>query len=78
MDAIQEDMSIPKEPRPKKVKPPGKDYSLSTLERIQIVLKIKPGKDMGQVIQKCVLCHMRTTKVQISQSDQHLCCSLLR
>ena len=25
MDAIQEDMSIPKEPKPKKVKPPGKN-----------------------------------------------------
>ena len=25
MDAIQEDMSIPKEPRPKKVKPPGRN-----------------------------------------------------
>ena len=37
---------------------------------------------MGQVMRKCILCHMRTTKAQISlrvpQSDQHFCCSLLR
>ena len=40
---------------------------------------------LGQVMWKRVLCHMQTTKVQISlrirtgmQSDQHLCCSLLR
>ena len=34
---------------------------------------------MGQVMRKRVLCHMQTTKAQISaQYDQHLCCSLLR
>ena len=37
---------------------------------------------MSQAMKKCVLCHIRTTKAKSAcasaQSDQHLCCSLLR
>ena len=44
-------------------------------------LKFNETSYMSQVMRKCVLCHMRTTKVQISlriHADQHLCCSQLR
>ena len=57
-----------------------------------IDLRCKIGKELdvyqsftcnlGQVMRKCVLCHMQTTKCRSvcasAQSDQHLCCSLLR
>ena len=33
--------------------------------------------ELSQAMRKCVLCHMRTTKAS-AQSDQRLCCSLLR
>ena len=40
---------------------------MCTLKGIQVLYNFFPDHDMSHVLRKPVLCHMRTTKAQISQ-----------